>query len=904
MTSYACQLLIHLPDQLARRMTFLGGCWFLALCCGSAAFAEGPQRSRKGLVAFYDFVPGKDPSMVLDRSGIEPPINLKIQDVGSVSWSDRGLEIERPTLIRSESSTRAINVSVRRSNEVTIECWVMPQNRMQKGPARIVSVSSGSSQRNLTLGQEKGQYELRIRTRECNLNGLPSVRAKGLKTQLSHVVAAHDRRGRVIIYIDGDRVVEKQLGRQLGNWSNGYPLLLAGELESKRAWLGTFRMVAIYDRALNSAEVRRNHLAGPSSEFEIASDAASPDRNEEFFATRVAPLLADRCIECHDPANRSGGLDLTRLAEIRKGGDSGPAAIAGQPSESPLWTSVESDDMPHDREPLSEPDKRVIEQWIAKGLAWNVDQIDPADYLHGGEAASEFVRRLTRSEYVETVRRSLGVDLTPKEQALLPRDRRADGFNNTAYNLTVDLEHVESYAKLARLIAGRMDIPTFIDPFTDGDQLTEDNSRSLIQGLGKLVFRGPVDRRELTLYLGLTTTVQAAGGDLREAGSIILQAMLQSPRFLYRVEEQRGGGGTRMADEYELASRISYLVWGSSPDQELVRAAEDGELYATDGIERQVQRLLADPLARKRSRQFVAEWLNLDRLQSLSPAKEHFPDWDPVLAGDMRRETLAYFDEVVWNRDAPLAQLLDADVTFVTRRLARHYRLPETTLAGIDQRLDGKPDDHLTRVDLSDVPERGGLLTQGSVLTIGGDEASTVTRGLFVMHDLLRGVVKDPPPCVDTTPVPTKPGFSMRSIAESRIANASCGGCHSKFEPLAFGLEPFDGLGSFATVDRHGNQLRSDGNLLVPGEAEPREFDTSGELMELLAKNGRVRQSLTWKLVQYALGRPIRAADVSHVKQIHANAEEGGGRYRDLVSAIAASDLVRMTPTEAETEDR
>ena len=140
------------------------------------------------------------------------------------------------------------------------------------------------------------------------------------------------------------------------------------------------------------------------------------------------------------------------------------------------------------------------------------------------------------------------------------------------------------------------------------------------------------------------------------------------------------------------------------------------------------------------------------------------------LGQDMKAETLAFFEEVIWKQNRPLAELLNANVTFATPRLAKHYGL-------VPVKGDG-----LARYDLSGVPERGGLLTQGSVLTIGGDEASMVTRGLFVLHDLLRSGVKDPPPCVDTTPVATKPGLTQRSIAEDRVANKSCGGCHGKFD--------------------------------------------------------------------------------------------------------------------------
>jgi len=151
---------------------------------------------------------------------------------------------------------------------------------------------------------------------------------------------------------------------------------------------------------------------------------------------------------------------------------------------------------------------------------------------------------------------------------------------------------------------------------------------------------------------------------------------------------------------------------------------------------------------------------------------------------------------------------------------------------------------------------------------------------------------------VDTTPVPTKPGLSQRAIAEQRIASNKCGGCHSKFEPLAFGLEKFDGLGSFFDKDRHGNALRDDGQILIPGTAKPVNYKTSGELMNLLAGSDRVRLSITWKLAQFAAGRPLGARDARIVNKIHRAAQKQGGTYASLITAIVLSDLVRTTRTE------
>ena len=372
---------------------------------------------------------------------------------------------------------------------------------------------------------------------------------------------------------------------------------------------------------------------------------------------------------------------------------------------------------------------------------------------------------------------------------------------------------------------------------------------------------------------------------MEEAVSLILEAMLQSPRFIYRIENRGEGKEASRFREYDIASRLSFMIWGSAPDEKLLEAAEAGELRSLETIDFHVRRMLEDPRAITQSKRFLSEWLNLGRLDNLSPNPEKFPNWNPELAAQMREETLAFFEEVVWELDRPLADLLDAQLTFATPELAAHY--------GLRKKDRAKTDEEWARYDLSADPNRGGLLTHGSVLTMGGDDASMVTRGLFALHDLLRGTVNDPPPGLDTTPVPSSPGQSQRAISEDRILDNSCGGCHSKFEPLAFGLERFDGLGSFKKRDAFGNRLRQDGEILFPGDAEPIPYKTSEELMGLLANSDRVAETFVWKLTQFAAGRPLGAREAAAVQEIAKEAQARGGTYAAVIGAIAASDLIR-----------
>ena len=247
--------------------------------------------------------------------------------------------------------------------------------------------------------------------------------------------------------------------------------------------------------------------------------------------------------------------------------------------------------------------------------------------------------------------------------------------------------------------------------------------------------------------------------------------------------------------------------------------------------------------------------------------------------------SVAFYEALVWQERRPLADLLNAQFSYLTPRLARYY--------GLRSQGPGS-----RRYDLSDVPSRGGILTQGAVLTIGGSEASMVTRGLFVLKDLLFGEVGSPPPELDTSPVPASPGRSHRAIAMERVKSAACGGCHAKFEPLAFGLERFDGLGSYREIDEHGNGLREDGEILFPGTAEAVTYATAAEMMELLAASDRVQRNIARKLTQFAIGRPLVAGDEPAVERIHQGGQTAGGTYQSLIEAIITSDLVRATPTE------
>lgn len=809
-----------------------------------------------------------------------------------VASFDNSLTFESATEVSLEQAPRQLIESIKKSSELSLEAWFRTAGNDQTGPARMVTLSKDSSDRNITLGQDGGKLEVRLRTTSTSSNGVPSLATPAVLQpgRWTHVVYTYDKDGLARIYVDGKKHAQQHLGGNLSNWSEDYRLAIGNELSGDRPWRGALAMVAIYNRALDGSEVRGNFQAGRPSEIPSAEKIAQQQlvANRLVFEREVAPILSNHCLECHDTLNRAGGLDLSdRETAFTLDGHSiiAPGAVA----DSQLWLSIEDDSMPHDRELLSIAEKESIKQWIEGGANWTLPRIDPVIYLTSTGTPTTYVRRLTVAEYVESVRATLDVDIQGEAERMLPTDLRADGFSNTAYNLQVDLAHVEAYAKLAELATADLPWAELVRKFTKNRELTDENLIKFIKPFGERLLRGPLTDREVALYCGVGSTVAAAGGDIDEAARFVVEAMLQSARFLYRIESQLGSGRRRPVDSIELATRLSFLVWGAPPDERLLDSAKQDQLDSEE-IVKQVERMLKDPRAVEQSLRFVEDWLGLRRLDNMNPSPEKFPDWNRELASEMRQETRLFFKEVIWNQRRPLGDLLNARVTFVTPRLAGHYGMD---LAKLDTDL-ARPQ----KVEFNDEEVWGGLLTQGSTLTIGGEEASMVTRGLFLMNELLRGVVRNPPPGIDTSPTPSRPGLTQRKVAEMRIANESCVGCHAKFDPLAYGLEKFDGLGRYREQDEFGNTLREDGEILIPGTGTPIAFESVRELMDLLASSDRVQEALTWKLAQFAAGRPLGAEDAADLSKIHNTAQQSGGTYMDLIKAISISDLVTKTHTE------
>ncbi|TWT50723.1 Planctomycete cytochrome C [Rubripirellula amarantea] len=843
---------------------------------GQPASADDLTRVRRGLQVFYAFDDIRS-GLVEDTSGREDAIHLSIETPAKVKTHDGVIEIVgSPKIVASLVDSQRLADLFTASQAITIEMWMQVTDLNQSGPARIVTLSRDSSRRSVTLGQERDAIEVRLRTSMSDANGLPGTKAKikGLAKGWKHIVFTRKPNREAALHVDGKRVAHTHHAGDLSGWDRQCRLAIADEIVGGRPWNGKLSMVALFDQALTDSEIKRNFACGHDGINEPVAVANPLADAERHFEQHIAPLLSHRCLECHDSSSREGGLDLSRKSFAFAGGDSGDAIVPSSPGESLVFTSVESDEMPHDRPSLSNSEKELLKQWIQDGAVWSVDYIDPSIY-RGNVNSQHWVRRLTMNEYIETVRATLGIDIADEARTALPQDLRADGFRNTAYNLTVDLKHVAAYAELADKIIGRLDVDAFAKPYAMNRTHTDRNMRPLVQKMGKRILRGPLSDDEIALYRGVASTAALSGADYEGAVGYVLRAMLQSPRFLYRIENSDGS-----PNAYEIANRLSYTLWGGPPDDELVKLADEGELFSETVLRSQIDRMWNDPRCVDRSIEFVTQWLNLDRLDHMNPDRERFPDWVSDLAIDMRWETVETFRELVWQDRKPMVALLNVPYTYATRDLARHYGFEPQPVPW-------------AKYDLSDVPSRGGILTHGSVLTMGGDNASMVTRGLFVLRDLLFSEVGDPPPGLDTTPVPTEPGLTHRVIASQRIENQSCGGCHRRFEPLAFGLEKFDGLGSYHEQDEHGNKLREDGEILFPGDAEPVKYETAAEMMDLLANSDRVAACLTRKVIQFCIGRPLDVVDARSVRQVHEAAGGKAATYQSIVTELLVNGSLR-----------
>ncbi|MEZ6146084.1 MAG: LamG domain-containing protein [Planctomycetaceae bacterium] len=289
-------------------------CFFWPVCVliVTSALSAGESRVTTGLQVLYR-CDEQQGTVLHDSVGVEPALNLSLGTPESANWQNGWLKVTSSARIRTEGPATRLVEAVRASNTLTVEVWLRPEDDRQKGPARIVSISAGPSERNLTVGQDGNRFDVRLRTTRTSTNGIPStatpeslVRAG----ELTHLVYSRDASGSVHIYVNGESVANAKVDGDLSNWDEGYPLLLANESSGDRPWLGELHLVAIYDRALSPAEVMQNFKAGVDASVDYAALLPPAVDRKVDFVTDVQPIFRERCFECHATGNEEGGLNL------------------------------------------------------------------------------------------------------------------------------------------------------------------------------------------------------------------------------------------------------------------------------------------------------------------------------------------------------------------------------------------------------------------------------------------------------------------------------------------------------------------------------------------------------------------------------------------------------------------
>ncbi len=597
------------------------------------------------------------------------------------------------------------------------------------------------------------------------------------------------------------------------------------------------------------------------------------------FAADVAPFLTRHCTGCHGAKKPRGGvvLDFTGKGE--------PAVTQDRPLWEKVADALRSGDMPPAQKPRpAAAEVEAVNRWLDVAV-FRVDCGGPKD---PGRAT---IRRLNRAEYNNTVRDLFGHPLRPADD--FPGDDVGFGFDNDGDVLSMPPLLMEKYLAAAEKVVravwrdeaarGRV-----LAPGRDDKDKTQ-SARKVIRVFADRAWRRPATPDEMKRLLRFVEMAER-NGDTAEAGiQFALRAVLTSPHFLFRVELDPSGAGkdgkAHPLTEWELASRLSYFLWSSMPDEELFRLARSGDLAKPDILADQVRRMLKDAKARALVDNFASQWLQLRSLRGFTPDQARFPEFDERLRTAIQRETELFFEHVV-REDRSVLELLAADYTFVNERLAKHYGIAGVT------------GDEYRKVSLAGTP-RGGVVTQASVLAVTSNPTRTspVKRGKWILETLL-GAPPPPPPAGVEELKDDKPGAeltgTLRQRMEQHRANPSCASCHRRMDPLGFGLENFDAVGAWRTID---GKEPVDATGVLPGGESFRGPD--GLKAVLLKRKDQFARCLADKVLTYALGRSTERGDRCAVDAVARELTAADYRFSAVVLGVVRSEPFLMRKAQA-----
>jgi cytochrome c553 len=605
--------------------------------------------------------------------------------------------------------------------------------------------------------------------------------------------------------------------------------------------------------------------AGTDAEF-----AALQATTKDAFQTKVAPFLKSYCTDCHGAKKRKGQVNF--LPALKNPGD---AAYSKQ------WkvtlANVKTHDMPPDeaeKQPTDE-ERQAFMDCVAK-----------VKFLSPKDPGPFVIRRLTKVEYGNTLHDLFGVE--PSIVKELPDEVFGEGYLNTLSPLQMEQYLGIANAVLDRVLAPNGAPPTEVQKRLLGEAPAPGTdlrvaARNVARALARRAFRRPASDTELDVLMAVfdlgTKNKLAYPAALR----LVLKAILVSPQFLFitpAAEPATEAGGNQdivALDDYQLASRLSYLLWATMPDAELGALADNGKLHEPATLQAQVRRMLKDPRARALFDGFGAQWLGLGNLETKTFDTQKFP----LITREMRRamydEARLFFQSIV-RENRSVVDFITADYTFVNGTLAAIYGL-EGTVAGPDMR----------KVHLTDA-NRGGILGMPGVLatTSFPNRTSAVRRGVWVLEQVLGEEVPPPPPNVpalDKQDKKTVANLTLRQRTELHRTNPVCANCHKILDPIGFGLENFDAIGRWRDQDDSGGPIDAAGEL--PGG---KHFTTPKELKAIIAaRKDDLTRTLTEKLMAYALCRQLEGYDEIVVDRLTESVAKDGYRMQTLITGIVTS---------------
>ncbi len=621
----------------------------------------------------------------------------------------------------------------------------------------------------------------------------------------------------------------------------------------------------------------------------------------DFVADLYPRLTAQNCQACH---NASGVASGTRLHFPVSGAP--PEAVAAfgsnlrqlvdraDPSRSPLLLKP-TNRIPHTGGPLIEigsEDERLLTAWI-EHLAAEPD-IGARSRSPLASRPSEPLRRLTHAQFNNTVRDLLGDRTRPART--FPTEDFVNGYTNQASSQAITPVLAEAYSRAAEKLAGnafRYGDENGLVPCEPRSPTDRECAEAFVRDFGGKAFRRPLSAAELATYSDVLVRAAAEGSSFLGGASAAIEALLQSPQFLFLLPQPEGSP----LEQHEAAYRLSYALWDTLPDSELFARAAAGSLGTRPEIERQARRMLEQPAAHVTLDGFFAQWMRFDRLLSSVKDRNRFREYGKEVAESMAEESRLLFSHLVWE-DIDFREFFYSEYTFVDDFLTRIYGMPD-------------PEDPFGKTAYPAGSQRGGILGHGTFLVQTGKplHTSPTERGLFVREQFLCQTIPPPPPGVDASLPPLSIGakpLTVREMMESlHASDTACASCHKLVDPIGYGFEHFDTVGAFRETEpvrveptpqqeRQGvkaetHELAIDSSGYIAG-IEDSAFRTPRGAGRILAESEVCHKCVVKQLFRYIFGRHETNADAPVIDRAYNRFKQSGFLFREMLVELAVSE--------------